>query len=84
MQELQVKLAVAEKQAIIENKQADTANKQAQAVNKFSETEQNDVENAVQMAELAAAAGDQDLLNQALATVTALVRNTGSQGQQTF
>lgn len=76
VQQQAIQLEIADKQASIENTQADTANKQASAVNKFSETEQNDVENAVQMAELAAAAGDQTALNEALANVVALVRNT--------
>ena len=73
-----LQLEISGKQADIENTQADTANKQASAVNKFSETEQNDVENVVQMAELAAASGDVRLLNESLSQVTQLLRNGGS------
>jgi hypothetical protein len=75
VQQQAVQLEFADKQANIDNTIADTATKQAKAVNTFSETEQNDVENAVQMAELAAAAGNQEALNEALANVIALVRN---------
>lgn len=75
VQQQAVQLDFADKQANIDNKIADTATKQAKAVNTFSETEQNDVENAVQMAELAAAAGNQEALNEALANVITLVRN---------
>ncbi len=78
LQETVLQLQLAEQQAKIENKQADTAVKQAKAVNTFSETEQNDVENAVQSAELAAASGDMVLLNEALAQVTQLLRNGGN------
>ena len=79
IQKQALKLQFADQQANIENTQADTANKQAQAVNRFSDTEQNDVENAVQMAELAAAAGNQAALNEALANVVNLVRNSAVQ-----
>jgi hypothetical protein len=79
VQQQALQLEFQDKQANIENTQADTANKQAQAVNRFSETEQNDVENAVQMAELASAAGNQAALNEALANVVSLVRNTAVQ-----
>lgn len=78
LQQQAVQLELADKQANIENTMADTANKQAQAVNKFSETEQNDVENAVQMAELAAAQGNRKVLNAALADVVRLVQNAGT------
>jgi len=78
IQQTVVQLGIAEKQADIENTQADTATKQAKAVNTFSETEQNDVENAIQSAELAAAAGDQALLVEALNQVTQLLRNGGN------
>jgi hypothetical protein len=78
LQQAVLQLEMSGKQADIENTQADTANKQASAVNKFSETEQNDVENVVQMAELAAASGDVRLLNESLAQVTQLLRNGGS------
>ena len=69
---------MAEKQVTIENKQADTAVKQSTAVKNFSEIEQNDVENAIQTAELAAASGDQTLLLEALAQATQLIRNGGN------
>lgn len=75
VQQQAVQLEFADKQANIDNTIADTATKQAKAVNTFSETEQNDVENAVQMAELAAAAGNQEALNEALGNVITLVRN---------
>jgi hypothetical protein len=75
VQQQALQLEFADKQANIDNTIADTATKQAKAVNTFSETEQNDVENAVQMAELAAAAGNQAALNEALANVVNLVRN---------
>lgn len=75
LQQQAVQLELADKQASIENTQADTATKQAKAVNLFSETEQNDVENAVQMAEIAAAAGDIAGLNEALDNVRVLIRN---------
>lgn len=78
VQQRVLQLAEEEQIADIQNTQADTANKQASAVNKFSETEQNDVENAVQSAELAAASGDQRLLLEALSQVTALLRSNGS------
>jgi hypothetical protein len=77
-QQAAVQLEFAEKQANIENKQADTANKQASAVKSFSEIEQNDVENAVQSAELAAASGDQALLIEALSQVRQLLQDGGS------
>lgn len=75
LQQQAIQLQFAEQQAKIENTTADTANKQAQAVNKFSDTHQNDVENAIQTAELAAAAGDQALLIQALGQATQLLRS---------
>lgn len=80
MQAQAVQLELADKQATIENTMADTANKQADAVKKFSEVEQNDVENAVQTAELAAASGDVRLLQQALADATRLLQNGGITG----
>lgn len=82
IQQTAVQLQFAEQQAKIENTQADTANKQSQAVNKFSDTHQNDVENAIQTAELAAAAGDQALLLQALAQATQLLQNPTAGAQQ--
>jgi hypothetical protein len=78
LQQQQIQLGMAEQQASIENKQADTANKQASAVKSFSEVEQNDVENAVQTAELAAASGDQRLLLESLGQVTQLLRSNGN------
>lgn len=76
LQQQAAQLELADKQANIENTQADTANKQATAVKSFSEIEQNDVENAVQLAELAAAAGNQQALQLALANVVQLVQTT--------
>lgn len=78
LQQKAVELEMAEKQVTIENKQADTAVKQSTAVKNFSEIEQNDVENAIQTAELAAASGDQTLLLEALAQATQLIRNGGN------
>jgi hypothetical protein len=78
MQEKAVQLEMGEKQAIIDNKIADTAVKQSTAVKNFSEIEQNDVENAVQTAELAAAAGNQRLLQAALGSISELLRNGGN------
>lgn len=77
IQEQAIQLQFAQQTANIANKQADTATKQAQAVQRFSEVEQNDVENAVQMAELAAAQGNTQALNAALAEVVRLVQDTG-------
>ena len=70
-----LELQFGEQQAKIENTQADTANKQAQAVNRFSDTEQNDVENDVQLAELAQASRNPELLQQALIQVVNLIQN---------
>jgi len=78
MQEKAVQLEMGEKQAIIDNKIADTAVKQSTAVKNFSEIEQNDVENAVQTAELAAAAGNTQLLQAALADAARLLKNGGA------
>jgi hypothetical protein len=78
LQQKAIELEMAEKQVTIENKQADTAVKQSTAVKNFSEIEQNDVENAIQTAELAAASGDQTLLLEALAQATQLIRNGGN------
>ena len=78
LQQKAIELEMAEKQVTIENKQADTAVKQSTAVKNFGEIEQNDVENAIQTAELAAASGDQTLLLEALAQATQLIRNGGN------
>lgn len=78
IQQQAIQLQFEGQQAIIANKNADTANKQASAVKSFSEVEQNDVENAVQTAELAAASGNQRLLLEALAQVTQLLRDGGN------
>jgi len=78
LQQQAIQLQFAEQSAKIENTVADTATKQAKAVNTFSETEQNDVENAVQLAELAAAQGNQAALQLALADVIRLVQNAGT------
>jgi hypothetical protein len=77
-QQQAIELQFKEQQSKIENTTADTANKQADAVKKFSEIEQNDVENAIQTAEIAAAAGDPVLLQEALAQATQLLRNGGN------
>jgi len=77
-QQQAIQLELTEKQVTIENKQADTAVKQSTAVKNFSEIEQNDVENAIQTAEIAAAAGDPRLLQEALAQATELLRNGGN------
>ncbi|WP_299077166.1 portal protein, partial [uncultured Paraglaciecola sp.] len=82
MQQTSIELEFAETQATIENKMADTAVKQSSAVKNFSEIEQNDVENAVQTAELAAAAGNTRLLQAALADVARLLKNNGPQAPQ--
>ncbi|MBL4651277.1 MAG: hypothetical protein JKY53_00220 [Flavobacteriales bacterium] len=76
IQQLAVKLEMMEKQANIENIQSDSAVKQSTAVKNFSEIEQNDVENAVQMAELAAAQGSPEILRAALIEVVKLVQST--------
>jgi len=81
MQQQAIQLEFADKQANIDNTIADTATKQAKAVNTFSETEQNDVENAVQLAELAAAQGNTAALQLALADVVRLVSNAGQPQQ---
>lgn len=78
LQQLTVQLQLAEQRAKIENTQADTANKQSSAVKSFSEVEQNDVENVVQLAELAQASNNPVLLQQALNQVINLVQNAGS------
>lgn len=78
LQQQAIELQFAEQQAKIENTTADTATKQASAVKTFSEIEQNDVENAVQLAELAAAQGNQAALQLALADVVRLVQNAGA------
>ena len=62
-----LQLEMGEKQANIANKEADTAKK-------FSEADQNEIENAVQVAELAAQQQNQALLNQALSEIVALVQ----------
>ena len=78
VQQRAVELEMREKEVTIENKQADTAVKQSTAVKNFSEIEQNDVENAVQTAELASAAGNMPLLNAALADIARLLQNGGN------
>ena len=78
LQQQAIQLQFAEQKAKIDNTLADTATKQAKAVNTFSETEQNDVENAVQLAELAAAQGNQAAVQLALADVIRLVQNAGT------
>tara|TARA_R100000501_G_C2617596_1_gene111083 strand:- start:1398 stop:1814 length:417 start_codon:yes stop_codon:yes gene_type:complete len=69
LQQAQMQLEMAEKQATIENKQADT-------VKKISEAEQNQIENAVEVAELAAQQQNQALMAQAVQELAGLVRST--------
>lgn len=78
MQQKAIELEMADKQATIENTQADSAVKQSTAVKNFSEIEQNDVENAVQTAELASAAGNTQLFNAAIADIARLLQNGGN------
>lgn len=59
LQQTQLQLEMAGKQADIENKQADTAKK-------LSETEQNDIENYIQAAELGAQLNNQQMQAQAI------------------
>ncbi len=73
-----IQLEMADKQSTIENKQADTAVKQSTAVKNFSEIEQNDVENAIQTAELASAAGNSQLFDAAIADIARLLQNGGN------
>jgi len=68
-----VQLEMSEKQAKIENMTADTANKKAVAVKNLTEAQQNDFENAIQTAELAASSGNQDLMNRALNDIIGLM-----------
>lgn len=78
MQQMAVQLEMAEKQATIDNKIADTAEKQSKAVKNFSEIEKNDVENAIQTAELASAAGNAQLFNAAILDIARLLQNGGN------
>tara|TARA_R110000803_G_scaffold210685_1_gene283164 strand:- start:909 stop:2951 length:2043 start_codon:yes stop_codon:yes gene_type:complete len=78
LQDQAIQLEMADKQSTIENKQADTAVKQSTAVKNFSEIEQNDVENAIQTAELARAAGNAPLFNAAIADIARLLQNGGN------
>lgn len=75
LQQQQIQLEMSEKQANIDNILADTANKKASAVKGLTEAEQNDVENAVKLAELAQEQGNVQLMNQALAEIVALVQS---------
>ena len=68
LQQAQLQIEMADKQAEIENTQADTAKK-------ISEAQQNEIENAVQIAELAAQQQNQQLMANALQNVIALIRN---------
>ena len=77
LQQQATQLEFMSKQADIENKQADTASKQSKAVKDFSEIEQNDVENAIQTAELASAAGNGPLFHAAIADITRLLQDGG-------
>lgn len=85
LQQMQVQLAMGEQQAKIENMQADTLNKQAtaaknqaNAVESMTTAQQNELENAVQVAELAMQQQNAALLQQALSDVSMLIRNAGS------
>ena len=73
LQQAQIQLEMSEKQAKIENMTADTANKKAVAVKNLTEAQQNDFENAIQTAELAASSGNQDLMNRALNDIIGLM-----------
>ncbi|PCJ26484.1 MAG: hypothetical protein COA94_05085 [Rickettsiales bacterium] len=75
IQQAAIQLEMAEKQAKIGNIEADTANKKASAVKGLTEAEQNDVENAVALAELARDQGNQQLMNQALAEIVGLIQS---------
>lgn len=65
-QAMQIQMAMAKEQAEIENKQADTAKK-------ISEAQQNEIENAIQTAELAGAQQNIQLQNQALLQLVQLL-----------
>jgi hypothetical protein len=77
VQQQLLQLEMAEKQANIENKQADTAAKEATSVKTVTEAQQNELENAVQVAELAAQQQNQALLSQALGEIVQLVGQGG-------
>jgi hypothetical protein len=74
LQQQAVQLQMAEQVANIESTQADTASKQADTVKKITEAQQNEIENAVQVAELAAQQQNQALLQQALADIVTLIQ----------
>jgi len=73
LQDAQIQLQMGQQQADIENKQADTAVKKSTAAKNLTDAEQNDVENAVQLAELAMAQGNKNLMNLALREIVELV-----------
>lgn len=75
LQQMQLQLEMADKQSEIENTNADTAKK-------ISEAQQNEIENAVQIAELAAKQQNQQLMAQALQNVIGLIRNNPDQNLQ--
>lgn len=75
LQQMQIQMEMAEKQADIENTNADTTKK-------MSESQQNEIENAVQIAELAAQQQNQQLMAQALQNVIGLIRNNPDQNLQ--
>jgi hypothetical protein len=75
IQQAQIQQEFEGRQAKIENLQADTANKQASSIKSFTEAQQNEIENAVQVAELAAQQQNQALLSQALSEIVQLVQS---------
>ena len=75
LQQQDIQLETGLKQAKIENMNADTANKKATSVKNLTEAQQNDFENAVQTAELAASSGNPQLMQAALVEITSLMGN---------
>ncbi len=76
IQQVAAQLEMGEKQAKISNIEADTASKQATAVETMTTAHQNEIENAINAAELAAAQQNQALMAQALNELVGLVRPT--------
>lgn len=60
----------------MDSQQADTDNKKADTIKKLTEAQQNDIENSVQVAELAMTQGNNQLLSQALNDITGLIGNS--------
>lgn len=75
-QQMAVELEFGEKKATIENIQADTANKKATSVKNLTEAQQNDFENSIQVAELAAEQGNVELMKRALSEVVSLMSSS--------